>query len=115
MVIDHLGIVVRSLEQAIRQWEQTFGYKPVTEIVPNTRQKVRAVFLGKSQSLLIKLIEPSEPASPVSAFARRGGGLHQGSSGAPPRLQTQGFPSGSRHAKSAIMTECLTAIFAVTG
>lgn len=76
MVIDHLGIVVRSLEQGIQQWEQLFGYRQSSSIVTNTRQKVKVVFLSKPDSLTVKLIEPSEFDSPTSAFARKGGGLH---------------------------------------
>lgn len=76
MVIDHIGIVVRSLEQGIQQWEELFGYTRNSDIVANTRQKVRVVFLAKKDSLTVKLLEPSEPSSPVSLFARKGGGLH---------------------------------------
>src|SRR5580698_8629510 len=76
MVIDHIGIVVRSLEQGIEQWQKLFGYRQSSEIVTNTRQKVKVVFLAKPDSILVKLVEPSTPDSPVSAFARRGGGLH---------------------------------------
>jgi len=76
MIIDHVGIVVPSLEEGIKQWEELFGYKKNSNIVLNTRQKVRVVFLAKKKSLTVKLIEPSEPASPVSLFARKGGGLH---------------------------------------
>ena len=76
MVIDHIGIVVRSLEEAIEQWRDLFGYRKNSDIVVNTRQKVRVVFLSKKKSLTIKLIEPTEPASPVFLFARRGGGFH---------------------------------------
>jgi methylmalonyl-CoA/ethylmalonyl-CoA epimerase len=76
MVVDHLGIVVRSLEEGIQHWERLFGYHRSSSIVTNTRQKVRVVFLSKPDSLTIKLIAPSEPASPISAFARKGGGLH---------------------------------------
>lgn len=76
MVIDHLGIVVWSLEEGMQQWEQLFGYKKCSSIVTNTRQKVKVVFLSKPNSLTIKLVAPSEPASPVSVFARKGGGLH---------------------------------------
>ena len=76
MVIDHIGIVVRSLDEAIQQWSEIFGYVKNSDVVVNIRQKVRIVFLYKKDSLTIKLIEPSEPNSPVSAFARRGGGLH---------------------------------------
>jgi methylmalonyl-CoA/ethylmalonyl-CoA epimerase len=76
LIIDHVGIVVRSLEDGIQQWTNLFGYKKDSEIVLNTRQKVRVVFLRKENSITIKLIEPSEPTSPISAFARKGGGLH---------------------------------------
>ena len=76
MMIDHIGIVVRSLEEGIQQWEQLFGYKKNSDIVLNTRQKVRVVFLAKKESLTVKLVEPTEPTSPISAYARRGGGLH---------------------------------------
>lgn len=76
MVIDHIGIVVRSLEQGIQQWERLFGYTKNSSIVTNTRQKVRVVFLAKKESLTVKLLEPSEAASSVSLFARKGGGLH---------------------------------------
>jgi methylmalonyl-CoA/ethylmalonyl-CoA epimerase len=76
MVIDHIGIVVPSLEKGIRQWEELFGYRKNSDIVINGRQKVRVVFLSKTDSLTIKLVEPSEASSPVAMFARRGGGLH---------------------------------------
>jgi methylmalonyl-CoA/ethylmalonyl-CoA epimerase len=76
MVIDHIGIVVRSLEDGIRQWEALFGYRKNSAVVVNTRQKVRVVFLSKKGSTTVKLIEASEPASPVAALARKGGGLH---------------------------------------
>ncbi len=76
MVIDHIGIAVRSIEQALRQWETVFGYRQMTEIVTNSRQKVRVVFLSKPDSLPVKLIEATDPSSPVFAFAQRGGGLH---------------------------------------
>ena len=76
MVIDHIGIVVRSLEDGIQQWESLFGYQRNSDIVLNTRQKVRVVFLAKRDSLPVKLVEPADESSPIFAFARRGGGLH---------------------------------------
>lgn len=76
MVIDHIGIVVRSLEEGIRQWEEMFGYRKISPMVINTRQKVRVAFLSKENSILVKLVESTDPASGVSAMARRGGGLH---------------------------------------
>ncbi len=76
MVIDHIGIAVRSLEQAIPRWKSAFGYEQATSIVINTRQRVRVVFLERAGSLPVKLIEPTDDASPVRAFTDRGGGLH---------------------------------------
>lgn len=76
MLIDHIGIVTPSLDDGIRQWQTLFGYHIASGIIENTRQKVRVVFLAKKGSTLIKLVEPSASDSPVSAFARRGGGLH---------------------------------------
>ena len=76
MIIDHIGIVVRSLDVGIHQWELLFGYHTSSSIVTNTRQRVRVVFLAKKNSLTIKLLEPSDPSSPVAQFARKGGGLH---------------------------------------
>lgn len=76
MVVDHIGIVVKSLEKGIEHWRGVFGYKQMTEIVTNTRQKVRVVFLTKKDSLTVKLTEPTDESSPIYAFAQRGGGLH---------------------------------------
>jgi methylmalonyl-CoA/ethylmalonyl-CoA epimerase len=76
MMLDHIGVVVPRLRPAIHQWETLFGYHQSSEIVLNTRQKVRVVFLSKESSLTVKLIEPSAPDSPVFQAARKGGGLH---------------------------------------
>jgi methylmalonyl-CoA/ethylmalonyl-CoA epimerase len=76
MVIDHIGIVVRSLETSIQDWVKTFGYEQLTEPVVNSRQRVRVVFLQKKGSTTVKLVEPLDPSSSVSALSSRGGGLH---------------------------------------
>ncbi len=76
MIIDHIGIVVKSLENGIKHWQSIFGYSQMTEIVINTRQKVRVVFLTKENSLPIKLVEPTDETSPIFALAKKGGGLH---------------------------------------
>lgn len=76
MIIDHIGIAVRSIEKGIELWENAFGYKQMTEVVINTRQKVKVVFLRKEHSIDIKLIEPADETSPVYAFTQKGGGIH---------------------------------------
>lgn len=76
MIIDHIGMVVKSLQNGIEHWENVFEYRKMTEIVINSRQKVRVVFLCKENSLTVKLIEPLDETSPVHKFALKGGGLH---------------------------------------
>jgi methylmalonyl-CoA/ethylmalonyl-CoA epimerase len=76
MVLDHVGIVVRSIVESIPKWESVFGYRQLTSIVTNSRQRVRVVFLAKDGSLSIKLVEPTDSRSAVHALAQRGGGLH---------------------------------------
>lgn len=76
MVIDHVAVVVRSLEQALPLWIGIFGYAPMTDPVVNSRQRVRVQFLAKQGSVTIKLVEPVDATSPVHAAAARGGGLH---------------------------------------
>ena len=76
MVIDHIGVVVGSLEDGIEQWHELFGYRAASEVVVNAHEGVRIVFLAKPGSVAIKLVQPSGADSPVAAFARKGGGLH---------------------------------------
>ena len=77
MKIDHVGVVVRSIEKGIALWRDSFGYEQQTEIVTNTRQKVNVVFLGKEDSVTIKLVQPTDASSPAfAALKKGGGGLH---------------------------------------
>jgi methylmalonyl-CoA/ethylmalonyl-CoA epimerase len=76
MVIDHIGLVVKSIEKGIEHWEKVFEYRKMTEVVVNSRQKVKVVFLCKENSLTVKLLEPTDEKSSVYKFAMKGGGLH---------------------------------------
>jgi len=76
MVIDHICLAVKSLDEAISYWETIFGYRQMTEIITNTLQKVRVTFLGKEGSVTIKLIEPVEGNGSLISFVERGGGFH---------------------------------------
>jgi methylmalonyl-CoA/ethylmalonyl-CoA epimerase len=76
MIIDHIGVVVRRLEDGIEQWSALFGYSRMTEEVTNAKQKVRVVFMAKEGSCTVKLVEPTDESSPVYRFAQKGGGLH---------------------------------------
>jgi methylmalonyl-CoA/ethylmalonyl-CoA epimerase len=76
MVIDHICIAVKNLAEGIDYWERVFGYRQMTEVVENSLQKVRVVFMNKKNSLLIKLIEPVEGNQSLLNFVIRGGGFH---------------------------------------
>lgn len=76
MIIDHIAIAVNSLEDSIRQWSDLFGYRQISPIVTNASQQVRVAFLAKDQSVLVKLVQPSDTDTPLAHAVRRGGGLH---------------------------------------
>ena len=76
MQIDHIAIAVRSIEKAVPQFCRLTGYRTKTQKVTNTRHKVNVLFLEKTGSLDIKLIEPSDADSPLWDFVKKGGGLH---------------------------------------
>ncbi|MBU2573170.1 MAG: methylmalonyl-CoA epimerase [Elusimicrobia bacterium] len=73
--IAHLGIVVRSLDEAVSFYEKVLGLTcSGREEVRD--QKVRVAFFACGETR-IELIEPVSPDSPVAQFlARRGEGLH---------------------------------------
>ncbi len=73
--IDHLGIAVRSLEEALRFYRDTLGL-PVAAIEEVPHAKVRVAMLPAGESRL-ELLEATAEDSPIARFlARRGPGLH---------------------------------------
>lgn len=76
MKIDHICFAVRSLNDGIAYWERVFGYKQMTRIIENSRQKVKVTFLSKGDSIMIKLIEPLENNQSLLSFVQKGGGFH---------------------------------------
>jgi methylmalonyl-CoA/ethylmalonyl-CoA epimerase len=76
MIIDHICFAVKNINDGIAYWERVFGYKQMTEVVENSLQKVKVVFLRKDDSLTIKLIEPLESNQSLVNMVNRGGGFH---------------------------------------
>ena len=76
MEIDHICFAVKNLSEGINYWNQVFGYKQITHVIQNSRQKVKVVFLGKENSLTVKLIEPFETNQSLVNFVNKGGGFH---------------------------------------
>ena len=72
--IDHVGIAVKNLDEAIKVWEG-LGLK-VDEIEEVPDQKVRTAIIHVGESR-IELLEPTSEDSPIAKFiAKRGEGIH---------------------------------------
>ena len=52
MKIDHICFAVKNINEGIAYWENVFGYRQMTEIVQNSLQKVKVVFLCKEESVM---------------------------------------------------------------
>jgi len=76
MKIDHICFAVKDIREGIAYWGDVFGYRQMTEIVRNSLQKVKVVFLCKDDSVLVKIIEPLEDNQSLVNFVSRGGGFH---------------------------------------
>lgn len=73
--IEHIGIAVESLEQAIPFYEKTFGLTcySVEEVKD---QKVKTAFFKVGQTK-IELLESTDPDGPIGKFIeKRGQGVH---------------------------------------
>jgi methylmalonyl-CoA/ethylmalonyl-CoA epimerase len=74
--IDHLGIAVVSLDQAVPYYEKALGFKcDRREEVAS--QKVRTAFFGVGD-VHLELLEPTSPDSPIAKFLQKNpaGGIH---------------------------------------
>jgi methylmalonyl-CoA/ethylmalonyl-CoA epimerase len=69
--IEHIGIAVKSLDQAIPFWEKQLGLKcyAIEEV---KEQKVRTAFFKVGQSK-IELLESTDPEGPIGKFIEKKG------------------------------------------
>jgi methylmalonyl-CoA/ethylmalonyl-CoA epimerase len=73
--IEHLGIAVKSLEEAIPYYEKVLGLK-CYNIEEVADQKVKTAFFKIGQTK-IELLEPTCPESTIAGFIeKRGEGIH---------------------------------------
>ena len=73
--IEHLGIAVKSLDEAIPYWENVLGLKcyAIEEVAD---QKVKTAFFKVGQTK-IELLEPTSEDSTIAKFIeKRGEGIH---------------------------------------
>ncbi len=74
--IDHLGIAVKSLAEAVPYYEKALGLKcEHIEEVPS--QKVRTAFFACGD-VHLELLEPTDPESPIAKYLEKNpaGGVH---------------------------------------
>ncbi len=73
--IDHLGIAVKSIDEARRFYEEVLGL-PCEGIEEVESQKVRTAFFSVGE-VHIELLEPTADDSPVARFLEKNGeGIH---------------------------------------
>ena len=73
--IEHIGIAVANLDEAIRYWEDVMGLKcyAVEEVAD---QKVRTAFF-QIGDVKIELLESTDPEGPIGKFVeKKGPGVH---------------------------------------
>lgn len=75
IVVDHIGVAVRSIDEALKFWEDTLGIKchGVEEVAD---QRVKTAFLPLNDTE-IELLEATSADSPVAKFIEaKGEGIH---------------------------------------
>jgi methylmalonyl-CoA/ethylmalonyl-CoA epimerase len=74
--IDHLGIAVRSLDEAVKYYETALGLQ-CEHIEEVESQKVRTAFFTVGETH-VELLEPTAPDSPIAKFLEKNphGGIH---------------------------------------
>ncbi|ASJ07454.1 methylmalonyl-CoA epimerase [Thermococcus pacificus] len=72
--IDHVGIAVKNLDEAIKVWEGLGLRVEEIEEVPDQKVRTAIIHVGESR---IELLEPTAEDSPIAKFiAKRGEGIH---------------------------------------
>ena len=73
--IEHIGIAVNNLDEAVAGYEKLLGVPPYArEEVPDQRVRTAFFRLGESK---IELLESTDPEGPIAKFiAKRGEGIH---------------------------------------
>lgn len=73
--IDHLGIAVKNLDEAVAYYEGTLGLK-CEHIEEVESQKVRTAFFAVGETH-VELLEPTSDESPIAKFLEKNGeGIH---------------------------------------
>ena len=75
LAVHHVGIAVQSIDEAMHFYGEKLGLSIVDTVELPDRQ-LRVAFV-KAANVLVELLEPTDPDTPVARFLeRRGPGLH---------------------------------------
>jgi len=75
MRLHHVGIVVPKIQDSLGEITKYIKFETIGLPTPVGSQKVNICFLKIGEPFL-ELIEPIEESSPISEFAKKGGGIH---------------------------------------
>jgi methylmalonyl-CoA epimerase len=76
MGVDHVGVAVKNLDEAIKVYRDILGFK-LLGVHVLTERKVKVAFLSTGGETQIELLEPIGSDSPVAKFLEnRGEGIH---------------------------------------
>lgn len=79
MKLDHIGIIVKDIDESKRYYKELYGFESISEVIDEPIQKVKICFIGIGHTGLpsIELISPVTEDSTVYNFLKKtGGGLH---------------------------------------
>ena len=72
--IDHIGIVVRDLDKAIKLYSEAFGFKvKMIEVMKENQTRIALIPVGE---VLLELIEPTGPGRAQRFLEEQGEGFH---------------------------------------
>jgi methylmalonyl-CoA/ethylmalonyl-CoA epimerase len=76
VTIDHVGVIVRSIPDAVSYYTRTFGLRPCGDAVVDPLQDVELQFLEDDRGMRLELIRPLGDGSPAAQALAKGGGLN---------------------------------------
>ena len=76
MKINHLGIVVKSIESSMAMYKESLGWKEINNLIYDPVQKVNILFMGDRHGSKFELLEPVGKESPISKMLDRRIGLY---------------------------------------
>ena len=73
--LHHIGLVVQNINESLGEIANFLSFESISLPTIIGSQKVNICFL-KTNNVYIELIEPTEENSPITIFAKEGGGFH---------------------------------------